>query len=95
MKSLHSARLFPSPAWRVGAWCFTALFVCAAPAVACVGDCNGDTEVRIEELITGVNMALGTTPVSTCSAFDRDSNGEVRINELLAGVNADKPTQTM
>ena len=26
----------------------------------CIGDCNGDGTVTVDELITGVNMALGT-----------------------------------
>jgi hypothetical protein len=34
------------------------------PTPSCVGDCNGDGEVTINELITGVNIALGATPVS-------------------------------
>lgn len=60
----------------------------AAPAVACVGDCNGDDTVPINELIVGVNVALGGSPVGACEAFDRNTNGEVSIDELLAGVNA-------
>ena len=37
---------------------------------ACVGDCDDDGMVRINELITGVNIALGVAPVSACPAFD-------------------------
>jgi len=64
-----------------------ALLAIARPALGCVGDCNGDGVVSINELIVGVNIALGTAPVSACAAFDDDSNGEVRVNELLAAVN--------
>ena len=37
----------------------------ATPSAAqvCVGDCNGDGTVTINELITGVNIALGSAPV--------------------------------
>ena len=36
------------------------LFVAtSASAQTCVGDCNGDGMVAINELITGVNIALG------------------------------------
>ncbi len=60
----------------------------SAPAQAqCIGDCNGDGQVTINELITGVNIALGSQPVSTCPAFDPNGDGEVTINELIAGVN--------
>jgi len=64
-----------------------ALSAMARPALGCVGDCNGDGAVAINEIISGVTLALGTAPVSACAAFDDDGNGEVRINELLAGVN--------
>ena len=63
------------------------LFVLAAPAAAqCVGDCNGDGEVTINELIIGVNIALGEQPVSNCEAF-ANSEGEVTIAQLIKGVN--------
>ena len=57
------------------------------PVPACVGDCNGDGTVAINELITGVNIALGSLPVSACEAIDANGNGEVAINELIAAVN--------
>jgi cysteine-rich repeat protein len=36
----------------------------------CAGDCNDDGSVAINELITGVNIALGSAEVSACSSFD-------------------------
>jgi hypothetical protein len=53
----------------------------------CVGDCNGDGMVAINELITGVNIALGSSPVSACPSFDVNGDGSVAINELIGGVN--------
>ena len=53
---------------------------------ACVGDCNGDGVVTVNELITGVNIALGSLPLSACPAFDREGDGMVAIGELIAGV---------
>jgi hypothetical protein len=53
----------------------------------CVGDCNGDGEVTISEIITCVNIALGTADVSMCSACDADHNGEVEVNEIIQAVN--------
>jgi hypothetical protein len=35
----------------------------------CVGDCNGDGSVAINELITAVNIALGNSPPSICPAL--------------------------
>ncbi|MBX3028479.1 hypothetical protein KF840_26595 [bacterium] len=69
----------------MGALLLTAL---AAPAGAqCAGDCNGDGTVAINELITGVNIALGSSPVSACPSFDGNGDGTVAINELIAAVN--------
>jgi hypothetical protein len=44
--------------------------------------------VEINELIRGVNIALGNAAVGTCSAFDIDGSGGVTINELIAAVNS-------
>ena len=55
---------------------------------ACIGDCSGDGSVTINELISGVNIALGNSAVATCPSFDRNGDGSVTINELIAAVNA-------
>lgn len=54
---------------------------------ACVGDCGGDGEVTIDELISMVNIALGTRPVTECSAGDENRDGEITIDEIIKGVN--------
>ncbi len=56
-------------------------------AGGCVGDCDGDGEVAINELIRGVNINLGNAEVSTCTAMDGNQDGEVAINELIQAVN--------
>jgi len=53
---------------------------------SCAGDCNGDSSVAINELITGVNIALGSAAVSLCPSFDSSGDGGVAINELIAAV---------
>jgi hypothetical protein len=50
----------------------------------CAGDCGGDGVVTINELISGVNIALGA--VGQCASFDTNSDGTVAINELVAAV---------
>jgi hypothetical protein len=55
--------------------------------VGCAGDCNADGRVSINELVTGVGIALGTTPLASCPALDGDDNGRVTIAELIAAVN--------
>jgi pimeloyl-ACP methyl ester carboxylesterase len=59
-----------------------------ADAQQCVGDCDGDGEVTIDELILGVNIALGTMSVDVCHAFDVNWDGQVTVEELVSAVDA-------
>ncbi len=59
----------------------------SAPAHAqCVGDCNNDGMVLVNELVLGVNIALGSQPVGACPAF-ANGQGEVNVAQLVKGVN--------
>jgi len=76
------------------ALCFAAVAPLAVLAMSpvragaqCTGDCNADGTVAINELITGVNIALGSQPVSVCPSFDVSADGMVAINEIISGVN--------
>ncbi len=53
----------------------------------CIGDCNGDGEVTVDELLIGVNIALENQPISRCPAFDANVDEAITIDELLVGVN--------
>jgi hypothetical protein len=55
---------------------------------ATVGDCDGGGSVTINELITMVSIALGSSPLSMCPNADADASGNVTIAELIAAVNA-------
>jgi len=52
---------------------------------ACVGDCNRNGVVTIDELVTGVGIALETAPINRCYALDTDGTRTVQINELVEG----------
>ncbi|MDX2171248.1 MAG: hypothetical protein SF182_29535 [Deltaproteobacteria bacterium] len=65
-----------------------ALVAAPAPAPTCVGDCSGDRRVTIDELVSGVNIALGGPAVSTCPAMDANGDGAVGIDELVRAVGA-------
>jgi hypothetical protein len=52
----------------------------------CVGDCNADGSVTIDELTRGVNVALGTQPTTQCGSL-ADSQGVVTIAQLIKSVN--------
>jgi hypothetical protein len=53
----------------------------------CAGDCNDDGEVTVDELLSGVNIALGNRGLEACAVFDADGDGEVSVNELIRAVN--------
>jgi hypothetical protein len=55
---------------------------------SCAGDCNGDGQVLVNELVSAVNIALGTSPVSSCAAADTNGDGQVSVSELIQAVNA-------
>ena len=56
-------------------------------SITCVGDCDGNGSVSVGELVTGVNIALGSQSVDRCRAFDSSGNQRVEISELVAAVN--------
>lgn len=54
----------------------------------CLGDCNDDDDVSIDELLRGVDISLGRQAVSTCGVFDQNSSGQVEIDELVGAVHS-------
>jgi hypothetical protein len=65
------------------------LVVVATQAVAqdvCIGDCDGNGVVSINELLTGVNIALEREAIDGCRGFDTNADGNLQINELLGAV---------
>jgi len=67
-----------------------ALLLFAATAGArvryCAGDCDDDNAVTVDELVAGVNLALGEA--GSCPAFDSSGDQQVTVDEILAGVNS-------
>jgi pimeloyl-ACP methyl ester carboxylesterase len=57
-------------------------------ARACPGDCSANGIVSVDEVIRGVNIALGLAALDTCASFDTTGNGQLSIDELIAAVNA-------
>ena len=53
----------------------------------CVGDCNNGGTVTVDEIIKGVNIALGDATLGTCPQFAVDDSGTVTINALIIAVN--------
>lgn len=58
------------------------------PIGGCVGDCDGSGDVTINEIVSGVNIALGNGDLGLCPTLDANQDGQVTVNELLQAVNA-------
>jgi hypothetical protein len=52
----------------------------------CVGDCDAHGQVTVDEILTLVNIALGNTEVTECSAGDANSDDVITIDEILTAV---------
>lgn len=57
-----------------------------ATPVPCAGDCDGNGEVTVNDLITMVNNALGNG--GTCPVGDLDGSGDIAVNEIVTAVGA-------
>jgi hypothetical protein len=57
------------------------------PPAQCIGDCNGDLRVTVDELVRGTRIALGALPLTACQPLDRNGDGAVSIPELVTAVN--------
>jgi hypothetical protein len=55
--------------------------------VGCVGDCNQDGEVTVDEVLSAIGVALGTAAVNRCTAVDTDRDGRVTVDEILTAMN--------
>jgi hypothetical protein len=71
----HVRRPFVPPrAWAVrlittALWVGTLATPVIADGLSCFGDCNGDQRVTIDEIIKGINIALGTAALISCPNF--------------------------
>ena len=54
----------------------------------CPGDCNGDGQVTINEVVLLINIDLDEASLSSCQAGDRNLDGTVTIEEILAAINS-------
>jgi len=56
---------------------------CTGRGCPCVGDCNRDDIVTVDELLTMVNAALDDTPVDACATGDEDGDRRFSVDEVL------------
>ena len=57
-------------------------------ARACAGDCDTGGTVTVEELVRGVEIALGVATLDQCAAFDCHGDGRVTVDCLVRAVDA-------
>lgn len=62
------------------------LGIAESARATCPGDCNGNGEVTVDELVVAVNVALGDADLASCSAADRGGDGSVSIDDLVVAV---------
>lgn len=65
----------------------------ATPIGACVGDCNGNGEVTVDDLIKMVNIALALAPLcpaegaAGCLAGDANCDCQITVDDIIRAVN--------
>lgn len=65
-----------------------ASFSAAMAGPPCTGDCNGSGDVTVDEILVGVNIALGSTAVGACLGFDGNGDAVVTVDEIVGAVNS-------
>jgi YHYH protein len=65
-------------------------FFVASPTYAqvCAGDCNGDQQVQVDEIVASINISLGAAPLANCGTADQNGDDVVTVDEILVAVNA-------
>ena len=54
--------------------------------LGCIGDCDRDSHVTVEEIISMVNTALDNPQASVCRRGDLNRDGTITIDEILTAV---------
>lgn len=57
-----------------------------SPGGGCVGDCDRDGVVRVDELVRAVAISLDEAPFDDCRPADGDGNGVVSVDEVIRAV---------
>lgn len=60
----------------------------AAESAACAGDCRGDGQVTVDDLVTGVRIGLELAAADQCASIDIDGDLHVTPDEVTGALNA-------
>src|SRR6185369_6714744 len=58
----------------------------ATGSSACAGDCNDDSVIRVNELVTATNIATGAATLDRCPSVDANLDLRVTVDELVGAV---------
>lgn len=86
---MHNQARRTRSGWFTGSCCAFAVLVAGATVARaqCTGDCGGDSEVTVDEIITMVNIANGVATLDTCPAADGNGDSLVAIDDIISAVN--------
>jgi len=59
----------------------------SGPPSGCAGDCRGDNQVTVDDILTMVNIALGNAEMRECEIGDANNDGQITVDEILMAVN--------
>ena len=62
--------------------------VARAGAAECIGDCDAGGSITINEIVTGVGIALGSLSLDRCPRLDCNGTGRVTVDCLIGAVDA-------
>ncbi len=54
----------------------------------CPGDCDGDGEVIVAEIVVAVRILMGETPLAACPTADSGGDGQVTVGDVVRTVRA-------
>lgn len=60
--------------------------VLAASQPFCLGDCNQDRAVTVNEMVVLVDISMGGTDLVACIPGNRNADTEISVNELVGAV---------
>jgi len=57
-----------------------------SPVEDCIGDCDGDDTVSIDELVLALDIALGLVPLDDCNGLDVNGDQQISVDEIVRAV---------
>jgi hypothetical protein len=59
----------------------------SAQQSACVGDCQSNNSVTVDDILTMLNIALGGGEITACENGDANGDGKITIEDIVVAIN--------